>query len=380
MVLDGDIDGSEAVLSGWPPGSRRCPCGWWSSPRTGAAPAALNAGFAEATGRGPGPVRRRPDAPAGLRRAARRRVTVTDRRGVIGMCRNVFPETPYAPGLRPTRLRPASAETPTVAPPEVRLALLGRQRVGRPRVVGGGRTVRRVAFRAYGWEDVDWGYRLTQARRSPSCVDPGLETDHHIASTSTRDRALRAYYSGSARHRFEAKHGAAVVAAAPSLSTRGWLAVTGTLARAAGTAVGLVAGLSTGALPVLPRRFGAKARRVARRGGRPGRLRDGPTQDGRSEWPATTPPQRDPRSARHFLRGSPSFPSGNVDMQGTLTPWGSSVAGSSGSRVHSFGGNTHMTLLDNAVRRMASTGVVALCAAHPARRGHRRSVVLAVAT
>ena len=46
----------------------------------------------------------------------------------------------------------------------------------------------------------------------PITVVPDLETDHHIAATTTAGRALRAYYSGSARRRFEAKHGFQVVA------------------------------------------------------------------------------------------------------------------------------------------------------------------------
>ena len=46
----------------------------------------------------------------------------------------------------------------------------------------------------------------------PITVVPTLETDHHIAATTTAGRALRAYYSGSARRRFESKHGFQVLA------------------------------------------------------------------------------------------------------------------------------------------------------------------------
>jgi hypothetical protein len=66
-------------------------------------------------------------------------------------------------------------------------------------------------YRGYGWEDVDWGYRVHDAG-VPITVVPELETDHHIAATTTAGRSLRAYYSGSARRRFESKHGTEVVA------------------------------------------------------------------------------------------------------------------------------------------------------------------------
>ena len=254
VVLDGDIDGSEAALSGLAARQPTMPLRVVVFPENRGRPAALNAGFAEATGRVlvrcDDDLTPRPDYVE--RHAAGHR---TDRRGVIGMCRNVYPETPYARVYgRPAydRLR-RDAE---VAPPEVRW-----------RYWGGNVSVDRESwelvgpydesFRAYGWEDVDWGYRLTQAGVA-IVVDPALETDHHIASTSTRDRALRAYYSGSARHRFEAKHGAEVLAAAPSRDP--WVvAVTGTSRVLRERRLGLVAGLVDRALPVLPRRFGAKA-------------------------------------------------------------------------------------------------------------------------
>ena len=54
----------------------------------------------------------------------------------------------------------------------------------------------------------------------PIRIDPALETDHHIAAVSTSGRVLRAYYSGSARRRFEAKHGFVVVPP-PALSPWG---------------------------------------------------------------------------------------------------------------------------------------------------------------
>ena len=56
-------------------------------------------------------------------------------------------------------------------------------------------------FRDYGWEDTDWGYRL-RAAGVPIVLDPELETDHHIASTTTAIRVDRSYRSGLAERRF----------------------------------------------------------------------------------------------------------------------------------------------------------------------------------
>jgi GT2 family glycosyltransferase len=60
-------------------------------------------------------------------------------------------------------------------------------------------------FRTYGWEDVDWGYRL-KLSGAAFIIDPLLETDHNIASTTTAIRSRRAYLSGSAQARFLTKH------------------------------------------------------------------------------------------------------------------------------------------------------------------------------
>lgn len=208
VVLDGDVDGSEDVLAPW---QDKLPLRVVAFPENRGRPAALNAGFAAAGGRVL--VRCDDDLTPKPDYVARHAAGHTGpRQGVVGMCRNVFPETAYARVYgRPayTRLRDASY----AAPPEVRW-----------RYWGGNVSVDREtwdlvgpydeSFRGYGWEDVDWGYRLTRAG-IPIVVDPGLETDHHVAATTTEDRTLRAYYSGSARHRFEAKHGTTVLAPSP---------------------------------------------------------------------------------------------------------------------------------------------------------------------
>jgi GT2 family glycosyltransferase len=205
VVLDGDVDGSEQVLSDW---AGRIPVRPVVFPENRGRPAALNAGHATAAGRvlvrcdddlAPGPDYVRLHAAA----------HDDGPRGVVGMCRNVFPETAYARVYG----RPAYERFRTgahAAPAETRWRYWGGN------VSVDRETWERVGpydegYQGYGWEDVDWGYRVHSAG-VPIAVVPGLETDHHIAATTTAGRALRAYYSGSARRRFEAKHGFQVVA------------------------------------------------------------------------------------------------------------------------------------------------------------------------
>lgn len=60
-------------------------------------------------------------------------------------------------------------------------------------------------FREYGWEDVDWGYRLVQAGYSIS-LNPALTTPHRLAATTASIRLGRARLSGRARIKFLRKH------------------------------------------------------------------------------------------------------------------------------------------------------------------------------
>jgi len=207
VVLDGDVDNSAAVVE-----RRRStlPVRAVTFPENRGRAAALNAGFEAATGEilvrcdddlAPGPdflrghVEAHRDGPV----------------GVIGMCRNIFPPTPYAAAYgRRAYVRHRSSAY--AAAPSERWHYWG----GNVSVDRG--SWERVGpydpdFRAYGWEDVDWGYRLMRAG-VPIVVEPGLEVDHHIATTTTAGRAVRAYDAGSARRRFEAKHGFQVVAPA----------------------------------------------------------------------------------------------------------------------------------------------------------------------
>ena len=61
------------------------------------------------------------------------------------------------------------------------------------------------AFRQYGWEDVDWGYRLAKLGH-PIILSEDLETTHNVAATTTAGRCERARWSGVASLKFYAKH------------------------------------------------------------------------------------------------------------------------------------------------------------------------------
>lgn len=60
-------------------------------------------------------------------------------------------------------------------------------------------------YRAYGWEDVDYGYRLHEAGVRVRLV-PQAETVHHAAAVTAALRMKRAFYSGAAKRLFDSKH------------------------------------------------------------------------------------------------------------------------------------------------------------------------------
>ncbi len=200
VVLDGDLDGSESVVDSW---ADRLAVRTVVFPENRGRPAALNAGHEAARGdvlvRCDDDLTPKPDYLQVHAEAHTARPV-----GVVGLCRNVYPESTYARIYgRPAygRFR-ASAYA---AVPESRWRYWGGN------VSVDRETWERVGpydegFRGYGFEDVDWGYRA-HVSGVPLEIVPELETDHHIAATTTAGRGVRAYYSGSASHRFEHKHG-----------------------------------------------------------------------------------------------------------------------------------------------------------------------------
>lgn len=135
--------------------------------------------------------------------------------GVVGLCLDRLPRSRYSTvyGLpRQARLREGAyvGEVPTwrywAASCSVTRATWQQ--------VGGYDT----AYTHYGWEDVDYGYRLHQAGVRV-VLAPELETVHHGAATSALSRTLRAYHSGAARKTFEALHPGVL---SPPVAGAGW--------------------------------------------------------------------------------------------------------------------------------------------------------------
>jgi GT2 family glycosyltransferase len=61
-------------------------------------------------------------------------------------------------------------------------------------------------YRQYGWEDLDFGYRLALAG-IPIEISEEIEVPHRMASVTTRSRVERSFLSGQARHLFDEIHG-----------------------------------------------------------------------------------------------------------------------------------------------------------------------------
>jgi glycosyltransferase involved in cell wall biosynthesis len=200
VVVDGDVDGSDDAVQRW---RNVLDVRTIVFPENRGRSAALNAGADAAEGE----ILIRSDddlePPPGFVSGHVARHKDGDC-GVVGLTTNVFPETPYARAYGQSADQRAIAEA--LALPSERTWRLWAANVsvtaGLHRVLGGydGR------YRRYGWEDVDFGYRLHSAG-IPVVVAPELMARHHGASTTTAVRALRALHSGAAREQFVDIHG-----------------------------------------------------------------------------------------------------------------------------------------------------------------------------
>lgn len=200
VVLDGVVDDSEGVIAA----ADDLPVRIVRFPENRGRPAALNAGFDEARGRVL--IRCDDDLEPGPTYVADHVLAHQgpDPVGAVGLYLNEFGDTAYARvyGNRHDRAYRDGAYSGSVA--DVRYFWAGNCSVTRE-------TFDRVghydeAFRAYGWEDIDWGFRLA-ATGATIVLDPRLETTHHAASVDVVTRLGRAYASGAARLRFDVKHG-----------------------------------------------------------------------------------------------------------------------------------------------------------------------------
>ena len=201
VVLDGVIDDSVAAIEAH---RGELPLQVVRFEENRGRSAALNAGFAEAKGEvlircdddlEPGPTYLADHV------AAHGGPTPV---GVVGLYRNVFGDTPYAKayGQRYDRSVRAGAYSGELSDP--RSFWAGNCSVTRATygLVGG----YDENFRGYGWEDIDWGYRLADAGVE-IVLEPRLECVHHAANVDTLTRVRRAFESGEAVVIFDAKHG-----------------------------------------------------------------------------------------------------------------------------------------------------------------------------
>jgi len=206
-VVDGDVDDSTALIDSW---RDRLPVRAITLAQNRGRAVALNLGFAQA--RGEVLIRCDDDLEPGVEHVARhlQHHRARTRVGVIGLCPNVLPDNAYARAYGSTRDRLFRAQA-YAFPPEQRWRLWGAN-VSVHRETWSAVGDYNKAYRAYGFEDVDWGYRLHRSGR-PIVLDPALEARHHGAATTTRVRAQRAFHSGAARRTFERLHGTAPLSA-----------------------------------------------------------------------------------------------------------------------------------------------------------------------
>lgn len=249
VVVDGVDDGSLSLLER----ESRFPLRRIALPENRGRAAALNTGFDAARGRvlircdddlrpGPGFVRRHVAGHTG---------TV---RGVIGPTRDVHADTPYARAYgRPSDLAHRAAVART--DPSLRWRFWAANcSITRE-------TWNRIGpydmdYRAYGWEDVDYGYRL-HAAGIEVVIDPELETPHLGPARSTSARAQKAALSGAARRTFEDKHpGHGLPPAEPGLSP--WNCAVRCLSHLSGPHPAGIGRAVDRVLPVVPRPVGRK--------------------------------------------------------------------------------------------------------------------------
>lgn len=249
VVIDGDVDGSAAVVAQY----AHLPVRSIVFPENRGRVAALNAGHAAATG----DVLIRCDddlVPTPGYLACHVAQHGGEPVGAVGLSRNVLPDNYYARAYgRAADERHRRGAYQSDVP--------WRYWAGNVSVTRD--TWERIgpydpAYRAYGWEDVDYGYRLHQAG-IPVRLAPELETEHRGAATTARVRVLRAFHSGAAYRTFQDRHGQHLLPSAEPDGTGPWEHAVRLVGHQSRRRLTLLAGMVDLLGPALPRPLAEKA-------------------------------------------------------------------------------------------------------------------------
>lgn len=252
VVLDGDIDDSESVVEKL---KRDLPVRTIVFPENRGRVAALNAGFSEANG--DVLIRCDDDLRPG-RDYIEEHVNAHAEEpcGAVGLVRNVLPENAYG-RVYGQATDIAFREQAYASPASARWRYWAAN-VSTTRELWDAVGPYDSDYRAYGWEDVDWGYRLARLGVAIKLI-PALETPHHAAAISTHSRASRAFHSGAARHTFEKKHGTSMFPQPEDAHKGPWELLVHTLARATtNDRIDTWAPRIDAILPMLPRSIAQK--------------------------------------------------------------------------------------------------------------------------
>ena len=199
VVLDGDIDNSEAVVREY----AHPQISVIVFPENRGRVAALNAGFDQATG--DVLIRCDDDLEPAPEYVANHIAAQDDGPcGAIGIYRNVLEDNAYARayGFKTDgKFRDGAYHAP-----ENERWHYWAGNCSVPREVWERVGPYDSRYRTYGWEDADYGLRVYQAGY-PVKILKNLETLHHAAAVTTELRVKRAYHSGQARNLFESIHG-----------------------------------------------------------------------------------------------------------------------------------------------------------------------------
>lgn len=250
VVIDGDVDASAEVVASF----SHLPITSIVFPENRGRVAALNAGFEAATG----DVLIRADDDFELNPghiAAHVEPHLTGEVGVVGLPLNVAPDNAY--------MRTYGAWADKVGRDGARAT----PPADRWRLWGGNVSCTRGLFdrvggydpryKGYGWEDLDFGYRLARLG-IPIVIAEDANVRHHMAAVTADVRVQRACSSGAARRQFESIHGAGSSGAAEPVSSGAWNRAVGTAARLGPKQLATAAKVIDLALPVLPRAVGRK--------------------------------------------------------------------------------------------------------------------------